>query len=175
MLKHLMGDMYVVSYDGLVHVSPEDVTSRKLQYVWPGTFVLINLNIRKALDISVKDLIAQISDKARSEVAEASERERQNTLYVSIYNYFGTYAEDKDAAIKYRERHVMPAIEQGQKLELDFDRVETAPHSFVNALLATPVARLGLKAYQWIKIRNAVAAIREIIDGVLEDNLPRFQ
>jgi|SRR5271157_2037645 len=167
--------MYIVSHDGLVHVSPEDVTSRKLLHTWPGTFVLINLNIRETLDISVKELIAEISGKAQSEVAEASERERQATFYVSVYNYFGKYAEDKDAAIKYRDRHLIPALEQGKRIDLDFDRVETAPHSFLNALLATPVAKLGPKAYQWIKIRNAPAAIREIIDGVLEDNLPKFQ
>ena len=175
MLKHLKGDMYIVSHDGVVHVSPEDVTSRKLLHTWPGTFVLINLNIRETLDISVKDLLAQISERAQSEVAEVSERERQATFYISIYNYFGKYAEDKEAAIRFRDRHIILAVEQRKRIELDFDRVETAPHSFLNALLATAVAKLGPKAYQWIKIRNAPAAIREIIDGVLEDNLPRIQ
>jgi hypothetical protein len=175
MLKQLKGDMYIVSHAGIVHVSPADVTSRSLLYTWPGTFVLINLNISESLDVSVKDLMAQISESAQSEVEEASEREREATLYVSVYNHFGKYAEDKDAAIRYRDNHVMPAIEQGKKLDLDFDGVETAPHSFLNALLATPVAKLGPNAYQWIKVRNAPGAIHEIIQGVLEDNLPRLQ
>src|ERR1019366_562106 len=39
MLKRLKGDMYIVSHDGLAHVSPEDVTTRSLNHTWPGTFV----------------------------------------------------------------------------------------------------------------------------------------
>ena len=82
---------------------------------------------------------------------------------------------DKDAAIKYRDRYLIPAVEQGKKVDLDFDGVETVPHSFLNALLATPVAKLGPKAYQWIRVRNVPGAVQEIINGVLEDNLPKFQ
>ena len=44
MLKRLKGDMYIVSHNGVVHVSPEDTTSHQIRSYWPGTFVLINLN-----------------------------------------------------------------------------------------------------------------------------------
>jgi hypothetical protein len=175
MLKRLKGDMYIVSHDGVVHVSPQDVTSHKLLHKWPGTFVLINLNIRETVGRSVEDLLAEIKDKAEEEVEGAAKLEQDNTFYVSIFNYFGKWAEDKDAAILFRDRHVLPAVAQGKRIELDFGGVETAPHSFLNALLATPIARLGPKAYQWIKVRNAPGAIREIIDGVFEDNLPRLK
>lgn len=55
---------------------------------------------------------------------------------VSVLNYFGKWAEDKDAAITFRDRHLIPAIQQGKRVDLDFRDVETAPHSFLNALLA---------------------------------------
>src|SRR5471030_68249 len=174
MLKRLKGDMYIVSSDGIVHVSPEDITSRKLYYNWPGTFVLINLNISSTLNITVDELVAEIRTKAETELTGVSEREHESTFYVNIFNYFGKYAEDKDAAITFRDRHLIPALKQGKKLDLDFSEVETAPHSFLNALLATPVTMLGTKAYQWIKVRNAPGAIHEIISGVLEGNLPKF-
>jgi hypothetical protein len=175
MSKQLKGDMYIVSFDGVVHVSPEDVTSRKLLNSWPGTFVLINLNIGQTQHVSVDALMAEIRAKAESEVSAISDREQEHTLYVNVYNYFGKYAEDKDAAITYRDRHLIPAIRQGKGIDLDFNGVETAPHSFLNALLATPVTILGLKAYQRIKVRNAPGAIHEIIGGVFEDNLPKLQ
>lgn len=175
MSKRLKGDMYLVSFDGVVHVSPEDVTSHKLLNSWPGTFVLINLNISKTQNVSVDALMAEIRAKAETEVSVFSDREQGNTLYVNIYNYFGKYAEDKDAAISYRDRHLIPAVNQGKKIDLDFHEVETSPHSFLNALLATPIALLGPKAYQWIKVRNAPGAIHEIIDGVFEDNLPKLK
>ena len=40
--------MHIVSHDGLVHISPDDVTTRNLNHAWPGTFVLINLKISDA-------------------------------------------------------------------------------------------------------------------------------
>lgn len=174
MLKRLKGDMYIVSHDGVVHVSPEDVTTRQLKHAWPGTFVLINLNVGGTLGISLEQLLAEVRASAQKEVDGASETDDTARYYVSIVNYFGKWAEDKDAAITFRDRHLLPAIEAGKRIDLDFREVETAPHSFLNALLATPVRRLGMKAYQWIRIFNASGSIHEIIDAVLDDNLPKI-
>jgi hypothetical protein len=175
MLKRLRGDMHIVSQDGVVHVSPEDVTSRRLVQRWHGTFVLINLNMKETPDVSLSDLLAEIQRSAQVEESGATSRDREGTFYLSVFNYFGKYAEDKDAAITYRDRHLLAAVSAGKKLELDFRDVETAPHSFLNALLATVVQRLGFKAYQYVRVYNARSSIREIIDGILEANTPRFQ
>lgn len=175
MLKRLKGDMYIVSHNAVVHVSPEDVTSHQIKSFWPGTFVLINLNVGEAPSISVEDLIAEIRAGAQKEIEGASQREESDRYVVSVFNYFGKYAEDKDAAITFRDRRLMPAIENGKKIDLDFRDVETAPHSFLNALLATSIRRLGMKAYQRIRIYNAPGPIHEIFDKVMEDNLPRIQ
>jgi hypothetical protein len=137
--------------------------------------VLINLNVGDAPTISLEELMAEIRMSAEKEMDGASEREQSDRYVISVSNYFGKYAEDKDAAIKLRDRHILPAIERGQKIDLDFREVETAPHSFLNALLATPIQRLGVKAYQRIRIYNALGSIHEIIDKVLEDNVPQIQ
>ena len=175
MLKRLKGDMFIVSHNAVVHVSPEDVTSHQIRNFWPGTFVLINLDVGGAPSVSLEDLMAEIRMSAQKELEGASQREESDRYVVSIFNYFGKYAEDKDAAIMFRDRRLMPAIEAGKKIDLDFRDVDTAPHSFLNALLATPVRRLGMKAYQQIRIYNAPGTIHEIIDKVMEDNLPRIQ
>jgi hypothetical protein len=174
MLKRLKGDMYIVSHDGVVHVSPEDITSRKLLHSWQGTFVLINFNLAHTPNIALEDLMAQIRMRAEVETSEAAVRAEERIYLVRVFNYFGRYAEDKDAAIKFRDQRLIPAIKQGKKLLLDFAEVETAPHSFLNAMLATPVTMLGLKAYQFVQVRNASGIIHEIIAGVLESNLPRI-
>jgi hypothetical protein len=175
MLKRLKGDMYIVSHDAVVHVSPEDVTSHQIRSYWPGTFVLINLDVGSAPRVSLEDLMTEIRLSAQKELDEKSQEEESGRYSVSIFNYFGKYAEDKDAAITFRDRRLMPAIENGKKIDLDFRDVETAPHSFLNALLATPVRRLGVKAYQWIRVYNATGLIHEIIGKVMEDNLPRIR
>lgn len=175
MLKRLQGDMYIVSHDGIVHVSPEDVTTKKMEHSWPGTFVLINVSVGEKYGISLEQLLADVRESAQKEVDGASEKDDASRYYVSILNYFGKWAEDKDAAIVFRDRRLLPAIESGKRIDLDFRDVETAPHSFLNALLATPVRRLGVKAYQWIRIYNAPGSIHEIIDAVLHDNLPAIE
>lgn len=176
MLRRLKGEMYIVSHNAVVHVDSENVTSHQLENSWPGTFVLVNIKVGgDAPTVSLEDLMAEIRVNAEREVQGVAEEEESKRFLVSVFNYFGKYAEDKDAAIMYRERHLMPAVEEGKRIDLDFRDVETAPHSFLNALLATPIRRLGVKAYQRIRIYNAPGPIHEIIDKVLEDNLPTIQ
>jgi len=174
MLKRLNGDMYIVSHNGLVHVSHSDITVRNMKFSWPGTFVLINLNLKTAPSLKLEDLLAEIRLNARNEIANSAQKEDADRYIVSIFNYFGKWAEDKDAVIQFRDRHLIPALEAGKKIELDFQYVETAPHSFLNALLASPVQKLGLKAYQRIKVFNAPGPVREIIDMIFEENVPQI-
>lgn len=175
MLKSLKGDMFVVSHDGLTHISPQDVTSRSLKHSWPGTFVLVNLNITSAPQVTLEQLIAEIREKANIELSAAADNSSKEAYHVNIYNYFGKWAEDKDAAIKFRDRRLLPEIAAGKKIELDFRDVETAPHSFLNALLGTVVKRLGIKAYQSVKVYNASGPIHEIIQTIFETNIPTIE
>jgi hypothetical protein len=170
MMRRLRGDMYIVSYDGLVHVSPADITSRRLSYTWPGTFVYISLDLSKTPAISLEQLLAEVRDRAMTEVPTAETAEETNRLYVSIYNHFGKYLEDKDAAIRYRDSRIIPAADAGKNIDLDFAAVETAPHSFLNAMLATPAKRLGGKWVKRVRIYNCPSHIREIIDQIVVDN-----
>src|SRR5206468_4538875 len=109
-------------------------------------------------------------EAAHSEVSKFEKEEASNRLLVVIENFFGRYAEDKEAAIGYRNRHILPTLEDGRSLVLDFQNVQAAPHSFLSALLATPVKRLGMEAYKRIKIINAAPEIRETIDFIVDEN-----
>lgn len=175
MLKRLRGEMYVVSHGGLVHVSPDDITSRSLIHSWPGTFVLVTLNVSEAPTVSLAELIAEIRERSNVELAAMADAEEQTVFTLNVFNYFGKWAEDKDAAINLRDNRILPAIEAGKKIELDFRDVETAPHSFLNALLGTPISRLGVRAYQRIRIVNAPGPIHEILQTILETNVPGIQ
>lgn len=115
MLKRLKGDMYIVSHDGLAHVSPEDVRTGNLSHTWPGTFVFITLSISDAPQLSLEELLREIRVKAETELGEAAQKARTNTFYVNMQNYFGKWAEDKDAAINFRDHHLLPAILEGKR------------------------------------------------------------
>jgi len=169
-VRRLRADMHLVSGNAVLHVSPADTTTRLLQNPWPGTFALVSIKIDKQTGLDLNAMMAEFRDAAHREQLASTKAEDQGVFYLSIYNYFGTYPEDKSAAIKYRDRSLIPAIEGGKKLLLDFDGVNSSPHSFLNALLATPIKRMGMSAYKRIKVVNAKPDIRETIDFILEDN-----
>jgi len=167
-LQRLNADMHIISGDGLVYVSPRHTRSRTLNKVWPGTFVLVSLRLGEDLNLNLHHLMSEFREAG---VRELSKRQdSQDKFYLSVENYFGRFAEDKESALKYRDRHLIPAVENGKSLVIDFEHVKSAPHSFLSGLLATPINMLGLQAYKKIKIVNAAPEIRETIDYILDDN-----
>lgn len=109
-------------------------------------------------------------DVAAKEIAAREGREVSSRMTMSMMNYFGKYAEDKSIAIAIRDRRLIPGLEKGQDLLLNFDQVISAPHSFLSALLATPVRTLGMSAYKRIRVTNANPEIREMIDYNFDEN-----
>jgi len=114
--------------------------------------------------------MAELREVAGREISRSEKEESSNRQLLVVNNYFGKHAEDKDAAITHRNRYLLPAIEEGRSILIDFNNVENAPHSFLSALLATPIKRLGMDAYKKIKIVNASPEIRETIDFILDEN-----
>jgi len=169
-VRRLNADMHIVSGKGVVHVSPIDVTGRTLHQSWPGTFVLIKVKLEEGVPLNLHALMTELREAADKEVTRVDKEESANRLLVVIENYFGKHAEDKEAAITQRDRYILPAITDGREILLDFKNVENAPHSFLSALLATPIKRLGMQAYKKIKFVNASPDIRETIDFIMDEN-----
>lgn len=170
LVKRLHANMYIVSGNGLVHISPTEVTRKKLTSSWPGTFVYVTLRVGAVADLSLQKMMAEFREAAASELALSNASDQQQSFYVNMRNYFGRYAEDKQLAIKLRDEKLLPAIEQGISITVDFEDVISAPHSLLNALLATPIQRLGLAAYKRIKVINARTEIRETVDFIMDEN-----
>ena len=168
--KRLRAHMYIVSGSGLVHVSPIEKTSRTLKSSWRGTFVYVTLKINPTVKFNKENMVAELSKAAAAEMSQADSKDQNQSFYLNIKNYFGRFAEDKYLAIKLRDQKLLPAIDKGMTLKIDFEDIELAPHSLLNALLATPVRRLGSSAFIKIKIVNASQEIRDIIEFIFADN-----
>lgn len=169
-VRRLRADMYIVSGNGVIHISPTDTTSKTLETSWPGTFALITVRLDRGTEFALDSMMNEFREQARSEVKARTSANEENRHYLSIYNYFGRNADDKQAAISYRDRHLLPAIAEGKSVVIDFNEVSASTHSFLNALLASPIRRMGLQAFKKIRIVNASSEIRETIDYVLDDN-----
>jgi hypothetical protein len=169
-IKKLKAEMHIISGDGLLHISPMDVTGKTLKPSWPGTIVLFTLRVEENIKFILHEMMQEFRAQAVIEIKKSKESEIKNTLYVNVENYFGVHPVDKEAAIKFKERNIFPALDTNKEIILDFTRVKTAPHSFLSALLASPIKRLGMLAYKKIKIVNADPEIRETLDFIFDDS-----
>lgn len=170
-VRKLRADMHLISGNAVLHISPTDTTTRRLESHWPGTIALVTLRLEKNAGFDLNAMMTDFRAAAEKEQHSKDQAESENSFYLSIWNYFGTYPEDKAAAIKFRDKYLTAAIEAGKKIVLDFSNVESSPHSFLSALLATPMKNLGMEAYRRFKIINAKSDIRETIDFILEDSI----
>lgn len=169
-IKRLKGDMYIVSGNGLVHISPRDITSKDLENKWNGTFVLLSIKVNSEAQYNFESVLQELRMQAETERRNKDNITEYETYTLNVNNYLGDYAEIKEDAIKVRDKYLLPKIAENKKIVLDFNKVKSAPHSVLNALLATPIKNLGMKAYKQIKVINAEKDIRETIDFILEDN-----
>ena len=169
-IRRLNADMHIVSMNGLVHISPRDITQRKIDNAWPGTLVLVSIQLEANSSFLLQKILQEFRESAENEQKRGDDKEEDARLYLHVYNFFGRYAEDKEAAIRFRDKRIFPALEEGKKIVIDFDGVISSPHSFLSALLASPIKSLGMAAYKNIKILNATPDIRETIDFILDDN-----
>jgi hypothetical protein len=169
-VRRLRADMHIVSGNAVLHVSPRDVTTRQLEHQWPGTFALVSIALEQQAAFDLHSMMTEFRQAALREQDAKDQAEAEGTLYLSIRNYFGPYPEEKSEAIQFRDKRLLSAVDSAKKILLDFDGVESSPHSFLNALLASPVKRMGMSAYKRIKVINAKTEIRETIDFILDDN-----
>ena len=169
-VRRLRADMYLISGNGMLHVSPVDTTSKTLDVAWPGAFALVTVRLDRGSEFALDSMMQEFRAQARTEVRARTDAAEENRHYLNVFNYFGRNADDKTAAIAYRDRHLLAAVDSGKSIIVDFNEVETSTHSFLNALLASPIRRLGLVAYKRIRYVNVPKDIRETIDYVMDDN-----
>lgn len=169
-IRRLHADMHIVSGNGVVHISPTDITKTTIEDRWPGTLVNVSIKLTVDDEVNLHRMMTEFRETAREELQDADNAESEKILYINLENYFGKYAEDKESAIKYRDKYILPAVAEDKNIHVDLTNIISAPHSFLNVLFSYPAQIYGLKVYKKLKIFNAPPEIRETIDFILEDN-----
>ena len=171
LIRNLRADMYVVSGNGAIHISPSDTTQRTMAVNWPGTAVFLNIRLGSAGNVNAAEIMDKIYQAAQDEINQEAERNDSKYRYFNMQNYFGRYAENKGEAISFRDKHLLPTLRDGKYVKLDFDEIESSPHSFLNAMFASVVREFGEKVYRIVKVINAQPQIKDVIEYIIEDNL----
>jgi hypothetical protein len=89
-------------------------------------------------------------------------------IKVEIGNLLGSFAEDKDAAARLRKEFILPALERGEDIELDFSGVTLTTQSFIHALISEGLRRHGEKALGSMTFKNCGTAVRGIVETVVQ-------
>ncbi|WP_374023209.1 STAS-like domain-containing protein [Mycobacterium sp. HNNTM2301] len=88
--------------------------------------------------------------------------------HIKVFDATGSFAENKDAAAKIREKSLMPTLtKSGYDVELDFADVEYATQSFIHALIAK-VIRTNVEWLDRITFSNCTEAVQGIIEIVVD-------
>jgi len=92
-------------------------------------------------------------------------------IEVGILNLAGEFAADKDKAREVRETFIIPALENGHEVVLNFAGVEFATQSFVHALISVALRRFGDAALELIVFNDCSEAVQTIVETVVDYTL----
>ena len=89
-------------------------------------------------------------------------------ITIKLHKIVGDFAENKDIARDVRENELLPALEKGNEVIVDFGCVTGATQSFVHALISEAIRRYGSDVLDRISFKNCNEVVQKIITIVTE-------
>lgn len=84
------------------------------------------------------------------------------------------FAEDKDYARTLRQEKILPGLESGGSVTLDFALVKYATQSFVHALIGEALKKHGEPVLDRIEFQNCTPQLQSVIELVVDYSLGGF-
>lgn len=85
---------------------------------------------------------------------------------IQVAKKAGEFAENKDIAREWREQIILPELEKGKEIEVDFTGVTGATQSFIHAMIAEAIRLYGDLAFDNLIFTNTNGVVRSIITTV---------
>jgi len=89
-------------------------------------------------------------------------------MEIKLYSLVGGFAENKDVAKDIRINKIIPSLENGDEVTLDFDKVKSATQSFIHALISDVIRKNGIKILDRVYFKNCNETVKKIIEIVIE-------
>jgi hypothetical protein len=87
---------------------------------------------------------------------------------VKVFAAAGDFAENKDVARQLRTEQLMPALDSGQKVVVDFEGVSLSTQSFIHALISDALRKHGARVLDNIQFRKCNPAVQALIATVCD-------
>lgn len=88
--------------------------------------------------------------------------------HIKLIEYTGLFAENKDVARDIRLNKLVPALEKGEGVVLDFENIEGATQSFVHALISDLIRKHGNAVLDKIQFKSCNDTVKGIISIVTD-------
>lgn len=89
-------------------------------------------------------------------------------IKICVLERAGAFAENKDVARDIRINEMIPALEEGTDIVVDFSGVDAATQSFVHALLSDILRKYGIDVLDRIEFKSCNIKVQKIIEIVVE-------
>lgn len=80
----------------------------------------------------------------------------------------GEFAENKDTARDIRREELIPLLERGEELTLDFQGIESVTQSFIHALISDLIRHYGIEVLDLLYFKNCNEIVKKIISIVVD-------
>lgn len=88
-------------------------------------------------------------------------------ITISLRDFVKSFAEDKDKARAIRLNIIVPALDKGEDVTLDFKNIDTATQSFIHALISELIRKYGAGVLDRIYFKNCSQTVQKIINIVV--------
>ena len=92
-------------------------------------------------------------------------------MKIKIKEVIGQFAENKDIAKKLREEKIIPSIDKGEHVYIDFSGVDSSTQSFIHALLSEIFQINGESCLELFHFENCNKAVKSLIGTVINYSL----
>jgi hypothetical protein len=89
-------------------------------------------------------------------------------MTIKISERAGSFAENKDLARDIRLNEIIPALEKGDEVVLNFKGVGAVTQSFIHALISDVLRRYGDDVFDQIAFKSCNKTVKQIINIVVD-------
>ena len=86
---------------------------------------------------------------------------------IKIFERAGSFAQNKDVGREIRTQEILPLLERGEHIILNFEKVDTATQSFIHSLISEPLRRYK-DALERMTFKSCNETIKKLI-GIVVD------
>lgn len=87
---------------------------------------------------------------------------------IKLFEFVGSFAENKDVAQILRNQNIIPALDRGEDVILDFTGIDATTQSFIHALISDLIRTRGSIVLEQIQFKHCTEIVQKVV-GIVVD------